>query len=128
MDRYARLAAAALALGLAGCDYLQSRALVQPGLLVCQGDFGQFANGFMVARPMELKFVVDWLAPSVVTDSGTPGRIIALTSIELSFEVPYEGYRVAYHVNRIDGTISQRPNLGGVFSGRCAMKPLEQTF
>jgi hypothetical protein len=123
LARLARLAAATLALGMAGFGYQQ------PGLLVCEGDFAQFANGFMVARPMELHFVVDWLAPSVVpTDGGGPGRIIALTSLELSFEVSYEGYRVAYHVNRIDGSISQRPNLGGVFFGDCDMRALGTRF
>jgi hypothetical protein len=98
-------------------------------MLVCHGDFAQFANGFMVARPMELHFLVDWLAPWVVpTDGGATGRVIALTPLEFSFEVQYEGYRVAYHVNRVDGSISQRPNLGGVFSGKCDMQPLATRF
>ena len=98
--------------------------LPQPvGVLACQGDFGKFANGFMVARPMELKFVVDWLAPWVQTDGGKPGRIITLTSLELTFEVKYEGYSVVYHVNRLDGTFSQRPNVGGIFYGTCNLKP-----
>jgi len=125
MSKCARLAALAVALGLTGCVPLQPL----PTMLVCYGDFAQFANGFLVTRLMELHFLVDWQAPWVVpTDGGAPGRIIALTSLELSFEVQYEGYRAAYHVNRIDGAISQRPNRGGVFFGKCDMKPLETRF
>ena len=132
MGRYARVAAAALGLCLASCDNVYFALPVElrgqpirPTLLVCQGDFGQFANGFMVARPMELGFAVDWLAPSVTPmNGGGPGRIIALNSLEFSFEVQYEGYRIAYHLNRVDGTFSQRPNLGGIFFGRCQEKPL----
>jgi hypothetical protein len=124
MGSFVRAAAAALALGTTGFVDQQP-----PVLLACHGDFAQFANGFMVARPMALHFVVDWLAPTVVpTDGGSPGRILALTALELTFEVQYEGYRVAYHVNRIDGTISQRPNLGGVFFGSCDTKPVTTRF
>jgi hypothetical protein len=123
-----------LALSLAGCDdiVVQLRQAaswwpgipVGPGLLACHGDFAQFANGFMVSRPMELNFVVDWQAPWVVpTNGGSTGRIISLTALEFSFEVQYEGYRAAYHLNRVDGTFSQRPNLGGVFFGKCEMRP-----
>jgi hypothetical protein len=80
----------------------------------------------MVTRPMELKFVVDWQVPSVTpVDGGGPGRIIALTPLELSFAVQYEGYKAAYHLDRIGGTFSQRPKLGGVFFGRCDQRPLE---
>jgi hypothetical protein len=143
MGRYARLAAAALALSLAGCDYLQTQlqqAGMQQGLplrpvqLVCNGDFGQFANGFIVTRPMVLHFAVDWAAPSVAPLDGgyKPAKIIALTPLELSFEVQYEGYRVAYHFDRVNGTFSERPNLfgqganqGGVYFGTCESKPLE---
>jgi hypothetical protein len=138
MGKYARLAAA-LVLSLAGCDYIQAQ-LQQaqglpppPALLACNGDFGQFANGFIVSRPMVLRFAVDWAAPSVTPLDGgyKPARIIALTPLELSFEVQYEGYRVAYHLDRVNGTFSQRPNLfgqgpnlGGVYFGRCEIKPL----
>jgi hypothetical protein len=139
MGRYARLAAV-LALSLAGCDYIQTQLQQAQGLplrpvqLVCNGDFGQFANGFIVTRPMVLNFVVDWTAPSVTPlDGGSkPAKIIALTPLELSFEVQYEGYRVAYHLDRVNGNFSQRPNLlgqgpnqGGVYFGTCVIKPLE---
>ncbi len=100
----------------------------QAGILVCRGDFGKFANGFMIARPMELKFVVDWQAPWVQTDGGKPGEIIDLTAMELTFEVQYDGYRVIYHVNRIDGTFSQRPNFGGAFYGNCDLLPYSTKF
>ena len=129
MGRFARLAAAALALGVPGCQLQPSAQPALPTLLVCHGDFGQFSNGYMVSRPMELRFLVDWLAPWVVPiDGGSPARIISLTSLELSFEVQYEGYRAAYHVTRVDGTFSQRPSVGGVFFGRCDTKPLETKF
>jgi hypothetical protein len=142
MGRQARLAAAALALSLAGCDYVQIQ-LQQAGLLqaplgpvqlVCDGDFGQFANGYIVSRPMILHFAVDWAVPSVTPLDGgfKPAKIIALNSLELSFEVQYEGYQVAYHLDRVHGTFSQRPNLfgqganqGGVYFGRCETKPLD---
>jgi hypothetical protein len=135
MTRYKRLGAALmLMLGVAGCDYVQPR-LAQlglnlpgvpawPAMLACHGDFAQFANGFMVTRPMELDFIVDWQAPWVVpTNGGSTGRILSLTALEFSFEVQYEGYRAAYHLNRVDGTFSQRPDLGGVFFGRCDTRP-----
>ena len=124
-----------LALCLPGCErtqWVQFTRLIQPGnapwpdLLVCHGDFGQFANGYIVSRPMELSFVVDWAVPAVTpTNGGGPSRILSLTSLELSFEVPYETYKVAYHLDRVNGIFSQRPNLGGVFFGRCVVKPLE---
>jgi hypothetical protein len=124
MSSYARLAAAMLALGMTGFGNQP-----QPGLLSCTGDFGQFANGFIVTRLMELNFAVDWTTPSVTPlNGGSPARIISMTSLEVSFEVQYEGYRAAYHLNRVDGTFSQRPNLGGIFFGRCELKPLETKF
>jgi len=134
MGRYAGLTGAALALALSGCTFAQQlqqqlQAETQPGWpseLACRGDFAQFANGFMVARPMELHFAVWWSPPVVQpTDGGSQARILSLTSLELSFEVQYEGYRVAYHLNRVDGTFTQHPNLGGVFSGTCDVKPLK---
>jgi hypothetical protein len=146
MGRYARLAAAALALSLAGCDYVQTQLQLAgvlqgvpplPVQLVCNGDFGQFANGYIVSRPMVLHFAVDWAVPSVTPLDGgfKPAKIIALTPLELSFEVQYEGYRVAYHFDRINGTFSQRPNLfgqganqGGVYFGSCEIKPLDAKF
>ena len=138
MGRYARLAVAALALTLSGCDYwppkLQQLELLWgmpagPALLVCRGDFAQFANGFMVTRPMELHFIIDWATSAVTpTDGGSPTRLSALNSAALSFEVQYGGYRAAYHLDRVTATFSQRPNLGGVFFGRCEMKPYITKF
>jgi hypothetical protein len=116
-----------LVLNLVACDYWQLPPLGPPAavdLLVCNGDFGQFANGFLVARPMQLSFVVDWVTPAVTPlNGGGATRIIALNAIELSFEVQYEGYKAAYHLNRVQGIFSQRPNLGGVFFGRCYLQP-----
>lgn len=134
MGRRARLVAAVLALCLAGCADMQAALwqlgwappglLTGPALLVCRGDFAQFANNAIVARPSELKFVVDWATPSVTpVDAGSAVRVLAVDSLELSFEVQYEGYRAAYRLNRVDGTFSQRPNLGGIFFGRCELRP-----
>ena len=69
-------------------------------------------------------------ATSIVTptDGGSPTRLSALDSSALSFEVQYEGYRAAYHLDRVTGTFSQRPNLGGIFFGRCEMKPYTTKF
>ena len=129
MSAFARAAWMGLSLSLAGCDYWQLPPLGPPAavnLLVCNGDFGQFANGFLVARPMELSFVVDWVTPAVTPlNGGGATRIIALDVIELSFEVQYEGYKVAYHLDRVQGIFSQRPNLGGVFFGRCYLRPFQ---
>jgi hypothetical protein len=131
MARFAGLAAAGLMLSLAGCEKAYFSIPVElrgppilPTLLVCQGDFGQFANGFMVSRPMQLSFGVNWSARSVTPlNGGSASSVIKLDSAELSFEVQYEGYRVAYHLNRVDGTFSQRPDLGGIFFGQCQEKP-----
>jgi hypothetical protein len=125
MAHYARFAGAALALALTGFSPQQQ---LVPGLLSCHGDFGQFANKFIIARPMELNFIVDWALPSVFTDGGRGGRIVAFDAYNLVFEVQYEGYRVTYHVNRIDGSISQRPNFGGAYFGTCELRPLERKF
>jgi len=113
---------AALALATTGFGYQQR------GLLSCNGDFGRFANGLLVGRPMQLNFVVDWLTPAVVTDTGRTGRIITLTALELVFEIPYADYTATYRVNRIDGTISQQSSVGGVFHGNCDLASLETKF
>jgi hypothetical protein len=129
MGNLARLSGMALALGLAGCEYGQLPPLGTPppvNLLACHGDFAQFANGFLVTRLMELNFVVDWTTPSVTpVNGGGATRIIALNAIELSFEVQYEGYKAAYYLDRVQGIFSQRPNLGGIFFGRCYLKPYQ---
>lgn len=129
MMGFVRLATAVLTLAPAGCVYIQQmQAEIQPAWpsqLTCRGDFAQFSNGFMVARPMVLHFAVWWTIPAVQpTDGGSPAQILSLTPLELSFAVRYEGYKVAYHLNRVDGSFTQRPNLGGVFSGNCDVKPL----
>jgi hypothetical protein len=98
-------------------------------VLACSGDFGQFANGFLVARPSRVDFIVDWRVPSVYpVNGGGATQILSVNSAELSLEVQYEGYQAAYYVNRLDGAISQRPNLGGVFVGRCYPKPFQPKF
>jgi hypothetical protein len=133
MKRFARFAAPAVVLALSGCVYVQQvqqrfQPELQPGWpsdLACRGDFAQFANGFLVARPQELHFTVWWSTPAIQPmDGGGRTKILSLTQLELSFEVPYEGYKAAYHLNRADGTFTQRPNLGGVFFGRCDARPL----
>jgi hypothetical protein len=122
-----------LTLTASGCAYVQQwqvkvQSEVQPSWpakLTCRGDFAQFSNGFMITRPMELTFAVWWTVPAVQPlDGGSPARILSLTSLELSFEVKYEGYKAAYHLNRVDGSFTQRPNIGGVFSGTCDVRPL----
>lgn len=117
-----------LALTLAGCEYwpLPPAGAPQVNTLACNGDFVQFANGYPIARLMELSFVVDWATPAVTPiNGGGATRVIALNAIELSFEVQYEGYKAAYHLDRVQGIFSQRPNLGGVFFGRCYLKPYQ---
>jgi hypothetical protein len=132
MDRYARFVLAALAIGMTGFDFF-GQAFLGPAppvmVLACSGDFGQFSNGFLVARPSELNFIVDWRVPSVYpVNGGSATQILSVNSAELSFVVQYEGYRAAYWINRLDGTISQRPNIGGVYFGRCDPRPYEQKF
>jgi len=131
MGSYVRFAAAAAALSLAGCAYVETQVQYatwspeQAALLACHGDFGQFANGYPVNRPMELDFAAYWTIPAIYPlNGGSQARIIALNSLEVSFEVQYEGYRVAYHLDRVKGTFSQRPNLGGIYFGRCDLRPL----
>lgn len=119
-----RLAVAFSLLGLSGCAYIVPTATTA-NRLACRGDFGQFANGFIVARPMELDFAVYWDKPAIYPlNGGSPARAVSLTSLGLSFDVQYQGYRAAYHLNRVDGTFSQHPSPGGVFFGRCELKPL----
>jgi hypothetical protein len=122
MGKYARLATAALALGTTGFGYQQS------GVLSCQGSFGRFADGHLTAMPSQLTFVIDWQIPAITTDMGRPGRITVLTSREIAFEVQYESYTASYRISRIDGSISQTSNYGGVFHGSCDLQPLETRF
>ncbi|HYM73783.1 MAG TPA: hypothetical protein VET89_12435 [Stellaceae bacterium] len=121
MARYPRLAAATLALAATGASY--------PGsLLSCHGSFGKFANGFLVAKPSQLKFIVDWQTPRISAEAGWPGRIIALTPIEIVFDIQYDGYKATYRVSRADGSITESSSLGGVFRGVCDLKALETRF
>ena len=122
MRLYRRLPAAALALAATGFGP------PQPELFACHGSFAILARGFVTGRPSELNFVVDWQAPSIATDTGRPGRITALTVLEVAFEVQYDTYKAAYRINRIDGTISQTSNFGGLFRGVCELKPLRTKF
>ncbi|HTZ35679.1 MAG TPA: hypothetical protein VMB84_06605 [Stellaceae bacterium] len=123
MGRYVRVLAAALALSMTAW-------LIEPttGVLSCEGSFGEFANGFLVNKPSQLRFIVDWLTPMVQTEGGRPAQIIELTRTVLSFAVRYDGYEAIYHVNRIDGAISQIPSLGGQFTGVCHFKSLDTKF
>jgi hypothetical protein len=114
------------ALGMMAGWWPQPRHQIE--LLDCQGQFAEFHNGFPVRLPSEVRFIVDWLTPWVQTDSGRTGRITALTSAVLTFEVPYDNYKMIYHVNRVDGTIIQNSSLGGRFTGDCVAKPYETQF
>lgn len=100
----------------------------QAGLLSCRGDFGEFAQGQLAARPSELNFVVDWNAPTIFTETGRAGTITALTPISVAFEVQYADYTAAYWINRRDGSIAETSNFGGKFWGECALKPLATRF
>jgi hypothetical protein len=94
-----------------------------PSQLACHRDAAQFANGFTVAQPMELHFVMCRTVTAVQpTDSGSPVAILSLTPLELSFED--EGYKAAHHLDRIDVTLTQRVNLVGAFFGNCDVRPL----
>lgn len=97
-----------------------------PSLLACHGDFGRFANKQLVARVAERDFVVYWGAGKVTTDTGEEGRVLAITPTYLDFDMPYRGgeYVDRYRVNRIDGTVSEASNYGGVFWGECDVGPV----
>jgi hypothetical protein len=122
MPKLARWLAVGFALAMLGAqDH-------KPEVLSCRGSFGRFANGTLVDKPSRLNFVVDWLAPTIATAGGRPGRITALSKTELDFAVQYDGYRASYQVNRIDGSIREAGTLGSVFSGICEVKPLTTKF
>lgn len=110
-----------------GCAYVRQLPPGWPSVLACRGDFAQFKNGFFDARPMALHFAVYWTTPGPVIiplDGGAPAQVLALTPLELSFAVQYRGYKAVYRLNRVDGSFSQRPDLGGVFAGTCEFRPL----
>jgi hypothetical protein len=122
MSRPARVLVVAFALAMTGAEHDHER------LLSCHGSFGRFVNGFLVDKPSELNFIVDWLAPKIMTEGGRPGVVTALTATELAFEVQYDGYKAHYRISRIDGAIRQAVSLGAVFYGLCELKPLETKF
>jgi len=135
MGRYTCLAGGALALMLSGCVYVQQmRQAMQSGLgpggtsqLACQGDFIRLKNGFPYTRPMQLNFAVYWTSetPAIIPlEDGAPAQVLSVTPLELSFLVQYRGYKATYRLNRVDGSFTQRPNFGGVFSGACEFEPL----
>jgi hypothetical protein len=116
--------AAALALGITGLGGYQHY-----GMFSCEGRFGRFAsNGQLDAMPSQLTFIIDWQMPGVVTDSGIPGRITAWTPLELAFDIQYPAYKASYFINRIDGSISETSNFGGVFRGACDLTPVDTKF
>jgi hypothetical protein len=122
MERYARLVAVVAGLGMTGFGYQHY------GTFRCDGQFGRFANGHLASMPSQLTFVIDWQMPGIVTDTGIPGRITAWTPIELAFDVEYPTYKASYFINRIDGSISETSNFGGLFHGVCDLTPLETKF
>jgi hypothetical protein len=99
-----------------------------PSLLACHGDFGRFADKQFVARQAELDFIVYWSAGKVTTDTGEEGKVLAITPTHLDFDMPYHDYVARYRVNRIDGTVSQASNYGGVFWGACEVGPVSTRF
>jgi hypothetical protein len=99
-----------------------------PSLLACHGDFGRFADKQLVARPSELDFIVYWAAGRVTTDTGEEGQVLAITPTYLDFDMPYRGYIARYRVNRIDGSVSEASNFGGVFWGECEVGPVSTKF
>lgn len=121
MRHYRRLPIAALALAATGFGNA-------PEMVACHGSFATLARGFVTGRPSELNFVVWWETPAIATDTGRTGRITALTALEIAFEVQYDTYKAIYRINRIDGTISQTSNFGGVFRGVCELTPLRTKF
>jgi hypothetical protein len=99
-----------------------------PSLLACHGDFGRWANKQLAARQSEVDFIVYWGAGKITTDTGEEGKLLALTPLYLDFDVPYADYVARYRVNRIDGTVSQASNFGGVFWGNCEIGPVPTRF
>jgi len=122
MARFNRVLAVVFGVAMLGAEW------IQPAVLACHGMFGRFADGTLVDKPSRLNFIVDWQVPAVATESGRPGRIIALSSTALDFEIQYDGYKAVYQVNRLDGTIREASTLGSVFSGVCELKPFAPKF
>jgi hypothetical protein len=99
-----------------------------PSLLACHGDFARFANKQIVARVAERDFVVYWEAAKVTTDTGDEGRVLAITPTYLDFDMAYRDSVARYRVNRIDGTVSEASNYGGIFWGECDVGPVLTKF
>ena len=134
MNKCVRLAAAVLALGMTGFNWLSDLTASigfgyqHYGRFYCEGRFGTFSNGQLDAMPSQLTFVVDWQMPGVVTDTGVAGRITAITPLEVAFDVQYPAFRASYFISRIDGAITETSNFGGAFRGRCTLTPLDTAF
>lgn len=100
-----------------------------PSLLACHGDFARFADKQYVARVAERDFLVYWGAGKVTTDTGDMGQVLAITPTYLDFDMRYRGDYVArYRVNRIDGSVSEAGNYGGLFWGECDLGPVSTKF
>jgi hypothetical protein len=99
-----------------------------PSLLACHGDFGRFANKQLVARVSERDFLVYWAAGRITTETGEEGRMLAITPTYIDFDMPYRGYVARYRVNRIDGSVSEASNYGGLFWGECDVERLSTRF
>ena len=124
MDPTSPIAAALLALGSTGIFGYQHY-----GAFYCEGRFGQFrADGQLSSEPSQLTFVIDWQMPGIVTDTGIPGQITAITPIAVAFDVQYPAYKVRYFINRIDGTITETGNFSGAFRGTCDLTPVQTRF
>jgi len=124
MDIYAPLQAIGVALLSLGAG----QHAPAPALLSCHGKFVEFAEGQPSAIRPSLDFVIDWRGPAIATDTGLPGRITALTPLAIDFEVQYPDYLAHYRVNRIEGTISEASNFGGLYRGACELGPLITKF
>ncbi|MGH7092863.1 MAG: hypothetical protein ACREFB_04950 [Stellaceae bacterium] len=124
MDIFAPLQAIGVALLSLGAGHHAA----PPTLLSCHGKFVEFVDGQPSMIRPSVDFVVDWRRPAIVTDTGRPGRITALTSLAIDFDMQYPGYLAHYRVNRIDGTISEASNFGGLYRGDCALGPLITKF
>jgi hypothetical protein len=124
MDPTSPFAAALVALGSTGIFGYQHY-----GTFNCEGRFGQFySSGMLSSEPGQLAFVIDWQMPGIVTDTGVPGRITAITPIAFSFDVQYPTFKASYFINRLDGTITETSNFGGAFRGTCDLTALQTRF
>lgn len=124
MDVFAPLQALGVALLTLGAGHPSAG----PALLSCHGKFVEFADGQPSAIRPSLDFIVDWRVPTIETESGLPARIVALTPQTIAFDVRYPEYLAHYRINRIDGTIAESSNFGGLYRGDCALGPVINRF